>query len=481
MADRSLPGKRRQWVCGRRPRAGGLLALSLMLALGAAACGSPGTSGETATPGNTSATSVPTTPITRFPITAAGLGCIQGAQESPDGKTIAVVATTNDCATPAAPSDTTKLVLLDAGTGKPSQTIDLAREIMAKAQLPAGLKLMSVIVGYGSGYTDWLWSGDSQRLAFFAFGPTNDTTGDHTEWQGAAIVDPSTQSVQVIEASGPPTAAQTGPLSSYTPVGAWIVNMRASTMTWAQVPQALGYAWQGNGPLTVQTPIPASPNAIPTPSAGGAVGSAYGASFSVWQAATVDYTQPDCFPPYFSLNFSRPAWSPDGYVLLTPGIQTMARLDSPVPPLAKPTPGGYTPDCSAQGSNGPDSPADLARLAPRDAGMRGALSLIQKDPAYPVAPSPEGMQFEWSPDGARVAVTTTNPPTGPNPQVAVYDCASGKQVIAYSITHLDLAYAVNTTDPERNILGAQWSPDGKSLMVYDGNAVVLLGEEALGK
>lgn len=486
----SSPGSKGTHAWLRRlPCAVGLPALALTLMVAATACGTSQTGGAPAhaTAGAT-ATRQASVVTFREPITSVGLGCIMGAQESPDGKTIAVVATTEGCLANGTASDTVtvKLVLLDAHTGKPGATIDMEQAIRSQIHPAAGQTLTGVLVGTGNGtngYTDWLWSPDSQQLAFLVQGITTDASGSSGEWLGAALVtpaaQPATQAVHVIPVTGRRSAAAGGPLSSYTPVGAAMLNTQAGTATWTQVPQAQAYTWRSDGSLAAQTPMPASASVVGAPT-GGTVGDAYGTSFSLWQGASVYYAAPDCAAPYFALNLSRPAWSPTGQVMLTPGIQDMGRVVAALPVLATPTPGGYSPNCAGQPSPSPDSPAALAQFAPRDAGMRSALGLIQKNPSYPQAPSPDGLRFEWTPDGARVAVTSMNAATGPAPQVAVYDSASGKQLVDYSIPQLDPAYAVNATDAERNVLGAQWSPDGRSLMVYDGNVVVLLGNSALG-
>lgn len=417
-------------------------------------------------------------PIQRVTMSDGDLGCVFGARYSPDGKMLAVLAgPALGCnSTQGQGSYPTSLILYDVATMKPTRTIELEKAALAKAQAPAGEHVLSI------GLFTPFWSADSQRVAVTLGGPLaplGSPQPGQDYWNGMAIIQTSTQAIQVISASSEPVYPSNPPISpsSYTPTWAWLINIAAGTMKPVRVSQALAYQWQPDDSVTVQTPMPASPEAPPAVPTDGPL-SPYGTTIDMWQGASVSYQAYPCAPPYYQLRLGGTlAWSPDGNAIFEPGF-AVARLTVAAPMVPTPTaiPGASLAPCTPDLLSQFPTAEHLAVVAPRDPGMREALRVIKANADNSSQFDVDGLAILWSPDGKRAAVTPDSISGSVQgavmPYVAIYDSASGRQLAQYSATKLDPLYKAGSD--EALFLNTTWSPDGKTLLVADNSTIILI-------
>lgn len=428
--------------------------------------------------GHSRGSSAPAGPtIQHVAVTAGGLGCAFAAQYAPDGKTVAVLAgPSGDCSGQGDhASYPTSLILYDTATMRPKQTIELVKAITSKVSVPAGMQ----ITGGSIGPHTFFWSQDGQRIAVFFGAPLNPvgSTQPSTDYlDGVAVLQVSTQALQVISASSEPVYPSDPSISpsSYEPVYAWLVNLSAGTMKPVREPQALAYSWQADGSVAVATPLPTHPDDAAATSAGGPL-TPYGATFGVWQGAQVQVTQYPCVNSYFQAELGGTlAWSPDGNEIFQASY-TVARLAAAAPILPTPTtPPGINPmQCTPSLLSQFPSAEHLAPIAPRDAGMRGGLGLIKADARNPTQWDVAGLAFNWTADGKHVAVVPTSASDSTVPYIAIYDSQNGKQLAQYSATKLDPKWSASNSNLS-NLVDAAWSPDGKTLLVPYGTQLILI-------
>ncbi|HEX6123711.1 MAG TPA: hypothetical protein VFY89_11150 [Ktedonobacterales bacterium] len=203
-------------------------------------------------------------------------------------------------------------------------------------------------------------------------------------------------------------------------------------------PQALAFAWTADGQLVPQ----AAPDASKLGPVGNPIG---GQSFSAWQPGSIaEGTKTG------ELDFSAltAVWSPDGR-LLAPYFAIVYFLSESGPSL-QPNPQG------------------IATVTYRDAAMRAAVVSLKaaRDLTVPVLP------LAWRPDGQRLAALVPDQTLiearehgiAPNiaEHVAIYDCASGRQLGTLSTAKLVTEPVA--IDYTRSI---RWSPDGRHVLLLD--------------
>jgi hypothetical protein len=418
-------------------------------------------------------------------ISRDGIGCPQRAAWSPDGGRIAAVGFAAKCRSDTFPPNSgaltgSALAIYNAATGNLLQMTDIGAPILAAHIIPpsaltdpAALSQVLVL------YDQLLWSPDGRQVALtFDALPATQESYDPSllrlYGRGLLTVQDSGAAHMFLLCSQerPPPEPQT----SFASLPACQMDLTSGVAMKAQVPQALGYAWSAAGTLVPTQPLPTSPSApAPTPTTGPIGSPDGGASFSVWQIATVEYTfisanvgpgtlPAGCVPTNFYVaTYGTPAaWSPDGRYLILPaavytriGIGASGRISAPT---------SAAPNVQ-QACTNPTPTPQWAKLPVRDAGLTSALGMV--DP-YPYA----ALSIAWNESGQCIAVLH-------NTTVIIYDTATGNVLVQFTVDQLERS--VPHSPSGSSFAPPQWSPDGKRLLMMDtGNAIlILLGPRSL--
>ena len=409
----------------------------------------------------------------------SGGGCVRDVAWSPQGTYLALSGYTDNCPTafdlsgPSAVTYGAMVSIYDAASGVLVNQFHPDDVVMPAIQVPAEVTAFLTNSGvrgssaFVTNYQHIAWSPDGQRLAvtfglFLPNGLAQDNPTGPPAWPGSTV-----HGVMLADATGTTRQVFTDQAVSGRHGAVWDVASGAPVAQAQAVagalPPALGYAWNGDGTLTPQTPLnasaaPQAPALEPTGNPDG------GASFTVWQAGGIDLrtTAPapggivTVEPGAFTWSSDFAAWSLDGrYLAAHVGID-LGRFAPADPP--------------------PPSAAGVAQLglsqAPllpvRDAALAALLAAMPRGFPDSATQAAQSLQVAWSPSGRALAARESIPlDAGDNAKlqvyaVTVYDCASGKPLATLTPS---TRFSPLGRAPAPALL--RWSPDGRHLLLAD--------------
>lgn len=444
-----------------------------------------------------------TGPVTiTFP--SAGVKCPLDATWSPDGKQVAVLGA-QKCAVTGDPK-LGVLAIYDAATGRLARVAPLDASLIPAA-MPAGIRGDATARSQVRlSYFQVLWAPNGQTVAIIFraerdIPPANGQPATQTEY-GVGVATVGVNDGQARVAARPVAGL---PFAAFEPrdlalaVAAYRWDLAKGTLGRLTVDPALGYTWSGgalNPTGTLALPVAtayasartttgdagAVATATTIPASGGPPGGSIGhplggRSFTVWQTATLVYT--DGFPcgvnpppasgssstptGIFRIDLGTAAWSPDGRYLTYP-VGAIGQLVGAATPPGYAT-AGQTPACDDEGHN-------AARLPPipiHDAGLDAVAATL--------SPANLGATLYWSPDNARLAAIGGAETSGASAAVDVYETRSG-----HLLAHIDAHHLEPTGEPDLLGYAPVWSPDGTHLALLDRGTgkLFILGPAQLG-